>query len=171
MAGGGLHCDEGRLPEDHVALLEAIPSVPNLQSAWLLLLNCASPRANYYLRVLPPSQSAGFAAAHDENIEQCLRRLLALEGGDWQNALPKEIAKLPLRMGGLGLRSAARSSTAAYWACLPMIRARHPGLAAGLVQALEDGGPNLATCLGELRGARQQLVAEGFEACPDWRSK
>ena len=33
-------------------LLERIPMVPDLQSAWLVLLHCASARANYLLRVV-----------------------------------------------------------------------------------------------------------------------
>ena len=34
-------------------LLSRLPAVGDLQSAWLLLLFCASPRANYLLRMLP----------------------------------------------------------------------------------------------------------------------
>ena len=32
-------------------------SVPDLQSTWLLLLHCGTPRVNYVLRVLPPRQN------------------------------------------------------------------------------------------------------------------
>ena len=42
-------------------LFARLPDVPDLQVAWLLLLFCALPRAQYVLRVLPPHQTAAFA--------------------------------------------------------------------------------------------------------------
>ena len=38
----------------HSALYQAIPSVPDIQSPWLLLFHCASAQANNQLRVLRP---------------------------------------------------------------------------------------------------------------------
>ena len=133
---------------------------------------CANARANYYLRALPPSLSREFAESHDASLLQALLRLLDHPDGSnedmqWATA----VAHLPLRGGGLGLRSAVRVAPAAYWAswadCLAMIRARHPTLAGLFVHALEGetGGP----CLRELQAARSQVVAEGFAACPGWR--
>ena len=72
---------------DHDRLLERIPLVGDLQSAWLLLLYCANARANYLLRVLPPSQTAEFGAAHDEALRSCLARLL-------QNSEPPQLQGL-----------------------------------------------------------------------------
>ena len=43
-----------RTREKHRVLLRRIPIVPDVQSAWLLLLHCASTRANYLLRVVRP---------------------------------------------------------------------------------------------------------------------
>ena len=40
--------------DSHQVLLGRIPAVPDLQSAWVLLLYCASTRANYFLRVCLP---------------------------------------------------------------------------------------------------------------------
>ena len=54
-----------RKVEEHQELLRRIPTVPDLQSAWLLLLHCAAAKATYLLRVLP------FAAAHYEGLWQC----------------------------------------------------------------------------------------------------
>ena len=45
----------------HSALLQAIPNVPDVQSARLLLLYCASARANYQVRVLRPDAVEQFA--------------------------------------------------------------------------------------------------------------
>ena len=124
--------------QDHALLLERIPLVPDLQAAWLLLLFCANTRANYLLRVMPPSQVEGFAASHDLGLQQCLARLLGTErpaeftGRQWCRA------QQPLRLGGLGLRSAVSLRQAAYWASwadtLPMIQERHPVLAQRLLQ-------------------------------------
>ena len=57
--------------EGQSALLRAIPSLTDLQVAFLLLLFCACPRANYVLRVLPPSLTAGYAQAHDAAVANC----------------------------------------------------------------------------------------------------
>ena len=53
-----------RLQEER-RLLHELPELPDLQCAWLLLALCVSPRANHALRTLPPSEVAGYAAAHD----------------------------------------------------------------------------------------------------------
>ena len=53
-----------RTREKHRILLRRIPIVPDVQSAWLLLLHCASTRANYMLRVVRPEWALDFAQAH-----------------------------------------------------------------------------------------------------------
>ena len=96
----------------HQLLLQRIPAVQDLQSAWLLLLFCASSRATFYLRVCHPDHSEAFARQHDVHIWQCLSTLL----GQRQDALPQDWGSLPFHLGGLGLRSAHRSARAAFWA-------------------------------------------------------
>ena len=54
--------------EEGGTLLERIPMVTDLQSAWLILLHCASARANHLLRVLEPQSVAACARAHDEGV-------------------------------------------------------------------------------------------------------
>ena len=39
----------------HATLLQRIPALRDLQSAWLLLLFCAAPRANFHLRMATPT--------------------------------------------------------------------------------------------------------------------
>ena len=63
----------------HSSLLKAIPEVPDLQSAWLLLSYCAATRANYYLRAIPPSEVMEFAQNHDQSMWECLKELLGTE--------------------------------------------------------------------------------------------
>ena len=153
-------------------LLHRIPAVPHLQSAWLLLLFCALPRCNYLLRILPPGATGAYAATHDAGVLACLASLLGSEDG--LPLLASRRAQLPLRFGGLGLRSAVASRHAAHWASwadsLPVIRQRHPELVARILPGLdsqrEAGGPSVVRaprlCAAALRQA-------GFEA-PTWTS-
>ena len=95
--------------EHHRLLLDRIPATQDLQSAWLLLLFCASSRATYHLRVCHPEFAAPFARQHDIQVWECLATLL----GHTPPQSSWEMASLPMHMGGLGLRSAARVACAA----------------------------------------------------------
>ena len=138
-------------------LLEQLPELPDLQCSWLLLSMCASTRANHALRTLPPSESRGYAAAHDAAIWETLQACLGGEPlDDAPHAWP--IATLPAVLGGLGLQSAQRTAPAAYWAAwadaLPVMRARAPDLAARCREVLERGsGPRRH---GSARGGRSR---------------
>ena len=86
--------------------------------------------------------------------------------------LHKEVATLPLSLGGLGLRSAVRTSVPAHWASwadvLPMIRDRHPAVATTIVNAMENDTASL--CLRTASRAAQDLDGvEEFEV-PQWRA-
>ena len=86
-----------QVSSEHAALLRAIHTLPELQSAWLLLSLCANPRSNYFLRTLPPSQSAPFARRHDAAILEALLALLDRPGAgadDLEKA--SVLAQLPL---------------------------------------------------------------------------
>ena len=63
--------------QEHDLLLDTIPGVPDLQSAWLLLLLCGATRSNYLLRVLTPDETLEFASEHDTAVIWCLADLLA----------------------------------------------------------------------------------------------
>ena len=69
-------------------------------------------------------------------------------------------ANLPLVLGGVGLRSASRISASAYWAswadCLPMVFARHRGVALAIVAQLE-GHPD-TPFLGAAAACARSLV-------------
>jgi hypothetical protein len=98
----------------HRTLLERIPAVPDLQAAWLLLSQCANARANYYLRALPPAAAQEFAAGHDRGLWECLCSLLDILPDDPALGNAVELARLPFRLGGLGLRDAVRVAPAAH---------------------------------------------------------
>ena len=125
-------------------LIRRIPLVPDLQAAWLILLHCASARANYLLRVVDPEQVQQFAQMHDQRLWQCLCQLLGI-APDLCDDVARSSTTLPLVLGGLGLRSASRTRMAGFWAswadCLPMINARHPEVAARIIAQLE-GDPS-----------------------------
>ena len=154
--------------QEQQVLLDRIPSIFDVQSAWLLLLHCASARANYQLRTVRPSAVEGFARAHDAGLWQCLSNILRID----PDATVRDAACMPLSLGGVGLRSAYRTRVPAFWVswsdCLPMIQARNPDVAAALVNELE-GFPPTPT-LGEAASSARELVGiQGFEP-PLWRS-
>ena len=51
-------------------ILDRIPAVPDVQSAWLILLHCTQARANCLLRVVRPDAARAFAQNHDEGLFQ-----------------------------------------------------------------------------------------------------
>ena len=150
-------------------LLQRIPTVQDTQAAWMLLLFCASARANYVTRVVAPALAREYAQAHDEALWQCLCQILGVHeeeaSQEWRS-----IAQLPMHEGGLGIRSAQRLSTAAFWASwadsLPTIRARHPDIAARILEALEDSGGDSAT-LREASTCAARLAEAGAHV-PAW---
>ena len=93
--------------EEERRLWDAIPTVKNLQCAWQFLLQSANPRANHTLRTLPPSLSSRYAQDHDEGIWGTVEAILQQVPGEVEERnFAREIATLPMRIGGLGLRSA-----------------------------------------------------------------
>ena len=84
----------------------------------------------------------------------------------------RKVATLPLRGGGLGLRSAVRTGPVACWALwadtLPMMAARCPTLAEKLLLELEKEDSRVASTQAATE-AKQRLLAEGYHDCPSWR--
>ena len=131
-----------RTTREHSVLFERIPSVPDLQSAWLFLTYCAAAKATYLLRVLPPTLVRRFAEDHDDGCG-------VVSVSCWVS-LPTRatlfgpVPQFPSSLEGLGLRrSPVRTSESTYlasWAdCLPMMRERHPEVAREFMTRLEAG--------------------------------
>ena len=165
-----------RLSEERISkeqrLWRAIAWVPDLQCAWQILLQCAGPRCHHYLRTLPPSQSDWSARHHDEGMMLAMEQLLGgLPGDEVQQAEAKVIATMPMRLGGLGLRSADRMAHAAYWAswadALHMIAGRLPAVANRVVDELNEG-EDLEGCFAEVSAAADRLDRQGFVERPLW---
>ena len=77
-----------------------IPWVRDLQCAWQLMLQCAGPRCH-------ASPRHAHAAGHDRSLQQVMNGLL--EGLVSRHEVARTIASLPMRMGGLGIRSCSAS--------------------------------------------------------------
>ena len=101
--------------EKQNTLLKCLPKLPDLQSAWLLLQQCAGPRFNYRARTVPPTENTEYASAHDTGMWHALCALLGKDPlAEDRNTHAERVATLPQRLGGLGLRSAVRTGAAAY---------------------------------------------------------
>ena len=157
---------DDRLAEEAV-LLEQLPLLPDLQCAWLLLLFCASPRANHALRTVPPSLVAPYAAAHDAAIWGTLQACMGELAEDVE-CPARAVAMLPASLGGLGLHSAVRTAPGAYWAAwadaLAVLQLRYPAFADSCAQSLAAAsGPR---CLREAAAAGRLLRGECWEDIP-----
>ena len=105
------------------------------------------PGQKHTLRTLPPSLSGRHAQDHDDGTWATVKALLQQVPGEVEEQnFAREIATLPLRMGGLGLRSGTRCAAAAYWAswadALAMISQRNPGVANLVVRTMEGELPH-----------------------------
>ena len=82
-----------------------------------------------------------------------------------QKAIAHEIMSLPMRLGGLGLRSAERMRPAAFWAswadALPMLSNRLPTLTDQVENELETGVGG-TPCMLELSATTHTLDRSGF---------
>ena len=154
--------------DEQRVLLDRIPRVRDVQSAWLLLLHCASARSNYQLRSVPPNASAEFAAIHDAGLCRCFCSILQLDPAQADSV--RETATVPLSWGGLGLSSAVRTRVLAFWASwadsLGLIHQRHPDVAAQLVRKLE-GHPDTPSLQAAAAAARSLSGVRALEI-PSW---
>ena len=158
--------------EEESRLWEAVSWVPDAQCAWQILLQCASPRCHHFLRTVPPRQSTGYAEGHDDGMWRAVEGVLGrLPGSQWQSEMARWLTSLPMRLGGLGIRSAARTAPAAYWAswadALEMLSHRLPALTEQILGQLE-AEPAGEGCLAQLCGATRVLDHAGFLGRPTW---
>ena len=155
---------------EHSTLLERIPVVPDLQSAWLWLLYCAAARWNFWIRTVPPEHVSEFAQAHDAGLWQCLCAILHVDPHA-VSPTARDMATLPLSMGGLGLRSAFRLRQAAHWAswgdCLEMIRDRCPLVFDRMMRSLTSRRGEQPLSIEAARQSAHSLQTAGFEV-PRW---
>ena len=108
---------------------------------WTCCLQCTSSRVGCFLcTARQPGRTVRCALcaqtewegaeAHHRGLWECACTLLSIP--NHQGRSTQDTATLPLSFGGLGLRSALRTSPSAFWSwadCLLMINARHPAVA------------------------------------------
>ena len=155
--------------EKQQSYLDQIEKLQDPQCAWLLLSLSASLRANYLIRMLPPSQSQEYAEEHDRAMWQSFCNILGATAHR-HDKLANDIATMPARLGGLGLRSAARSAGGAFWASwagvLPVVQEKLPTVAAAMVAQLDAGQP--VGSLAEAEAVRTRAQDAGT-SMPSWR--
>ena len=161
----------GQRIQEEQKLREAISWVSDLQCAWQILWQCAGLRCHHFLRTLTPSKSMEYARQHDVGNVTTVEALLSgLTEDTDQNDTAWHIASLPMRLGGLGLRSAKRISPGAYWAswadALHMIQQRLPPVAEHVVGSLSEHAAE--DCLRELQEAASELDRDGFVNRLSW---
>ena len=131
----------------------------------ILLFFFAVPRANHLLRTVSPNLLKKYTEAHDNAVWSTLLRLLNCNPEEAREH-QREVAQLPCRLGGCGLRCASRTAPAAYWAAwadvLPTLRERFPRKAAEYVAELEFSYEN-RHCFRETLKGGHLLRREGFE--------
>ena len=156
--------------QEETKLWEALGWVPDVQCAWQNLLQCAGLCCHPFLRTVPPAQSATYANSHDAGMWTATETVLGrLTRSVEQKDMARCLATLPMRLGGLGLRSATRMAPAAYWAswadAFPMISAL-PSLGEEILEVMT--GEQAGGCIDELVSAAGQLDRGGFLQRPDW---
>ena len=134
----------------------ATPFAPRLAMCLVVILFCASTRANHARRTIPPSLVAPYAAAHDAAIRGTLQACMCERAADAE-CPTRAVAMLPASLGGLGLHSAVRTAPGAYWAAwadaLAVLQLRCPAFADSCTQSLAAAsGPR---CLREAAAARR----------------
>ena len=110
-----------------------------------------------------------FAENHYAGLWRCLCQILHIPE-DQCEATARTASTMPLLLGGMGLRSAVRTSVPAYWAswgdCLHMVHQRHPDVARVLVDQLE-GGADTPYLSAAVACARELEGVQGFHP-PSW---
>ena len=132
--------------------LERIPSVPDLQSAWVLLLCCAV-RATYCESTLPTDAVARFADEHDEGVEVHVSIVQRPARPGRSHEVDCHFASRLGRIGALEHCPHQTSRWASWADCLPMIGERQPELAEDLLLMMEGGANTPA-----LSAAREEAL-------------
>ena len=143
---------------------------PKKQCCWQLLVQCAGPRCNHFVRTVPPSFSALHAEGHDREMQVTMATLLeGIPGDASQQRVASQLATLPMRMGGLGSRSAARIACSILDFMERRTSHDPPASLPDRPLLHSSGGEWRADgCAGELQKACVTLDRSGFVGRPSW---
>ena len=149
----------------HQSLLDRIPQVQDLQSAWLLLLFCAIPRPNYFLRVsrgysgvrcaTRQFRQEVFGTAPHKHPRRHMARGHIATGFGWAG-----FAERFKRPAGVVLVQLGD--------VLHMVRLRHPAAAETMLEGLNSDDPRHSHIHGAVV-ARSRLQDMGFRP-PEWHA-
>ena len=132
------------------------------------------------LRTVPPSQVHEYATLHDKHVRSTLEVFLAIVGqeipdsNDWTRQM-----QLPFRYGGMSLRSAARTSPAAYWGSwtdsIETLMQRFPDRGVRLLHELEHADATAPAAVRDVHASVEHLDRHGFReresgARPTWKA-
>ena len=145
--------------------------LPSTNASWTFCLQCqTSSRVGCFLCIAHQPGRTTCCALCAQTVWECVCTLLNIP--IHQDQSTRDTATLPLSLGGLGLRSAVRTSPSAFWAswadCFPMISARHPAVVDMIIREL-DGHP-VTPCLSAASRIVRDLVGVGGFEPPSWIS-
>ena len=109
--------DEGTAAFFHRLQLDEL----TVQSALLILRQCAVPKMHYALRCTPPSCIELAAATFDGLVINAAQTKLRLHSDEVGRDTTQQLLRAPLRHGGFGLTSALQTSLAAYLGSLAAV--------------------------------------------------
>ena len=153
----------------HQCFLDRIPLLEDVQASWLLLVHCASARANYMTRVVEPGATLDFSERNDEALWQCLCQIMRISPTRPKTSDSQPVCPWFSEGWVCGAQHEfAKLLTGPAWAdCLPMVHQRHPLVAATMVAQL-SGNPETRH-LSAVREAKHELAVAGFES-PSWQA-
>jgi hypothetical protein len=126
--------------EAQLPLLQEIAQLP-AQTAYCLLRHCGSYcRAVYRMRTVHPARHGASLVDFDDAVASCFGEIVGLELGDAELAQ----ARLPVSLGGFGLRSAVEHAPVAYATSLLATSALCGDLVQGYPVACPEAGALLA---------------------------
>ena len=139
------------------AITDLLPLLEDSQTEFVLLRSCLSlPKISFLLRAVDTSPHIALLQEFDQVTREALIRILGAPVGDrvWQQG------KIPVSMGGLGLRAAEDHAPAAYAASVLSAQLRVQDLVGGrqVVDGEEDVlGPEALGALSVAQGEQEQL--------------
>lgn len=120
---------------------------------------------------MPPSVSGNYAQQHDSAVWKTFCAVAAAQQLQ-EDQLAQQVATLPGRLGGMGLRAAQRTAPVAYWAswvtALPVVREKYPALATMLQSHLAAGEASPAASVQEAARSHAVVQAAGTSHIPTW---
>jgi hypothetical protein len=130
---------------------------------WALLRFCANTSLTFFLRAMPLGATRAAAARHDELIAAAFHDIACSHpAGPLRRDLALKQARLPVKMGGMGLTSMVSISPAAVVGTWTLCWETLQRLCPQVVRGIDLGGPpnDLPPSLAELAGTRAELVEQ-----------